>query len=27
MFKDPEGFKRAEIPVSEKLKGILDKYN
>ena len=27
MFKDPEGFKRAEIPVSENLKGILDKYN
>ncbi len=27
MFKDPEGFKRAEIPVSEKLKDILDKYN
>jgi anhydromevalonate phosphate decarboxylase len=27
MFKDPEGFRRAEIPVSEKLKEILDKYN
>ena len=27
MFKDPAGFKRAEIPVSEKLKEILDKYN
>ncbi len=27
MFKDPAGFKRAEVPVSEKLKEILDKYN
>ena len=27
MFKDPMGFKRAAIPVSEKLKEILDKYN
>ncbi len=27
MFKDPAGFKRAEIPVSERLKDILDKYN
>jgi anhydromevalonate phosphate decarboxylase len=27
MFKDPMGFKRAEIPVSDKLKAILDKYN
>ena len=26
MFKDPAGFKRAEIPVSVKLKEILDKY-
>ena len=27
MFKDPAGFKRAEIPVSDRLKEILDKYN
>jgi UbiD family decarboxylase len=26
MYKEPNSFKRAEIPVSEKLKGILDKY-
>ena len=27
MFKDPEGFKKAEIPVSGKLKRVLDKYH
>jgi len=27
MFKDPMGFKRAEIPISDKLKEILDKHN
>jgi UbiD family decarboxylase len=27
MFKDPEGFRRAEIPISEELKKILDKYS
>jgi UbiD family decarboxylase len=27
MFKDPTGFKRAEIPVSESLEEILKKYN
>ena len=27
MFKDPMGFIRAEVPVSDKLKAILDKYN
>jgi UbiD family decarboxylase len=27
MFKDPLGFKRAEIPVSKKLKEILERYN
>jgi UbiD family decarboxylase len=27
MFKDPAGFKRAEIPVSGRLKEILDKYS
>jgi len=26
MFKDPAGFKRAEIPVSEEIRKILDKY-
>jgi len=27
MFKDPTGFRRAEIPVSEKLRKILNKYS
>jgi len=27
MFKDPEGFRRAEIPMSEELGKILDKYS
>ncbi len=27
MFKDPEGFRRAEIPVSEELRKILSKYS
>jgi len=27
MFKDPEGFRRAEIPVCEELRKILNKYS
>ena len=27
MFKDPEGFRRAEIPVSEELRKVLSKYS
>jgi UbiD family decarboxylase len=27
MFKDPKSFERAEIPVSDRLKKLLDKYS